>query len=162
MTATVLIAWYVTLIWHLGSDPDVHQRKTTCQKQNQQNVYVMYNINRRGYRWIMYFVKIHKNTGKKCITQWRITLPIYNTNLKHILIVLYVAEGSFIPLVFIHTKMSHIYDRFWLYIHYNLLSLPIPQVHFPMKLRSWYATIWYIPLEDTPLCNTLRFFLVVC
>ena len=33
-------------------------------------------------------------------------------------------------------------------------TLHIPEVHFRMKLRSWYATMWYTLLEDTPLCDT--------
>ena len=35
--------------------------------------------------------------------------------------------------------------NFNFYIRYNLRTLHIPEVHFRMKLRSWYATMWYTP-----------------
>ena len=39
-------------------------------------------------------------------------------------------------------------------MQFNLPTLHILEAHFPIKLQSRYATMWYIPLDDRPLCDT--------
>ena len=53
--------------------------------------------------WVESIMTYHRIYRKKCITQWRITLSIYYTYLTHDFIKPNVEEGSFMPLVLIHT-----------------------------------------------------------
>ena len=53
--------------------------------------------------WVESIVTYHRIYRKKCITLWRITLSIYYTYLTNDFIKPNVEEGSFMPLVLIHT-----------------------------------------------------------
>ena len=62
-------------------------------------------------------------------------------------------EVSYLYFLF-KQELSNISDNFWFYIQYTLHTLPIPEVHFLIKLRSWCTTMWYTPLDDALLCDT--------
>ena len=63
----------------------------------------MYHIVTDHAFWVESIVAYHRIYRKKCITQWRITLSIYYTYLTHDFIKPKIEEGSFMPLVLIHT-----------------------------------------------------------
>ena len=80
-------------------------------------------------------------------------IHILSTTLLYIV----VEGGGFIPLVSIYIGIVKYLRNFWFYIQYNLGTLHIPEVHFPMKLRSWYATMWYTPTWwYATMCYTQR------
>ena len=85
--------------------------------------------------WYCCIVHVSLNImKKKCITKWRITLSIYNTCPKlDSIIVPYVEEGCFIPLVLIYS------------FKFNTISVPFI---FRKYFFQWNND------HDTPLCDT--------
>ena len=134
--------------------------------------------------WVESIVTYHRIYRKKCITKWRITLSIYYTYLTHDFIKPNVEEGSFMPLVLIHTgivkylwQILILYSIQFAYPTYSgspfldeiAIMIRHYVIHPYLKIRHYviHPTIWfntwvkyrsYILTSQSVLCQCHHFF----